>query len=235
MTILTKGLLTLLAIVVAAGVIYVLRPGPEIDLSTAVPTPQAPPIDDTIPFPPKAQAPMKIQPINQDVNITLKTNHGDIALTLHGAQAPLTVGNFVKLAQENFYDGTTFHRVIPDFMIQGGDPLSRDPLSRARHGTGGPGYQFPDEPNNRPVVRGTIAMANSGPNTNGSQFFIVTGAAFPHLDGKHTVFGEVTAGLDIVDAISQVPKDANDNPTDPVIISDVVIAGSAAPALKPLE
>ena len=114
-------------------------------------------------------------------------------------------------------------------------PSPLPPLPGPRHGGGAPGYQFPDEPNNRPVVRGVIAMANSGPNTNGSQFFIVTGAAFPHLDGKHTVFGEVTAGLDIVDAISQVPKDGNDNPVDPVIVQDIVIANTPGAALKPLE
>lgn len=231
----TYILLILLAVVVAAGVIYTLRPKPEIDLSTTPSTPQPSPIDNTIKFPPVTSPESMITPIGHDVPVTLKTNHGDITLVLHGKEAPATVGNFVGLASEDFFDGTTFHRVIPDFMIQGGDPLSRDPLSRARHGTGGPGYQFGDERNEHKVVRGVIAMANAGPNTNGSQFFIVTGAAFPHLDGKHTVFGEVTAGMDIVDAISQVAKDARDNPTEPVIITDVVIAGDTGSALKPLE
>jgi cyclophilin family peptidyl-prolyl cis-trans isomerase len=158
---------------------------------------------------------------------------GDIELELDGSLAPITVGNFVYLASQNFYDNTTFHRVIPDFMIQGGDPLSRDPLSRNQHGTGDPGYKFQDEINDNKIVRGAIAMANAGPNTNGSQFFIVTGSAFPHLDGKHTVFGHVTAGMDAVDAISQAEADARDNPIKPITINDVVLKDSPSePALK---
>lgn len=234
MNIVTKGLLAVLAIVVAGGIIYVLRPGPDVDLSTTPPPPVASPIDNTVKFPPVATPEPMIKPITQDVPVTLKTNKGDIALTLHGKDAPYTVGNFVGLAQQDFYDNTTFHRVIKGFMIQGGDPLSRDPLLRARHGTGGPGYQFPDEPNARKVVRGVIAMANSGPNTNGSQFFIVTNDS-PHLNGKHTVFGEVTTGMDIVDAIATVAVDTNQNPVDPVIITDIIIAGNTSSAIKPLE
>lgn len=164
-----------------------------------------------------------IDPMDTDVRVTLKTSQGDIVLMLHGAAAPITVGNFVKLATENFYDGTTFHRVIPDFMIQGGDSLSKDPTQRAQHGTGGPGYQFGDEINDRPMVRGAVAMANAGPGTNGSQFFIVTGEAFPHLQDKHTNFGEVVGGMEIVDAISKVAADGNDNPLTPVVIQDVVV------------
>ncbi len=231
----TKTLLAVLVVVVAAGIVYVLRPGPEINLSVPQDTPQVSPIDDTIPYPPNAQKIMDSTPINQDVNVTLKTNQGDVAITLHGKDAPLTVGNFVHLAQTNFYDNTTFHRVIPDFMIQGGDPLSKDPLSRAQHGTGGPGYKFGDEINARKMVRGVIAMANAGPGTNGSQFFIVTGAAFPHLDGHHTVFGEVTSGMDVVDAISKVEHDARDNPVTPVVIQDIVVANAPQAPLKPLE
>ena len=129
-------------------------------------------------------------------NATLQTNHGAIALELFDDDAPSTVENFRKLATDGFYDGVIFHRVIPDFMIQGGDPTGT--------GSGGPGYTFADEFNDHTVARGALAMANAGPNTNGSQFFIVTADACPWLDGKHTVFGEVTDGMDVVDAISQM-------------------------------
>ncbi|HET7554373.1 MAG TPA: peptidylprolyl isomerase [Gaiellaceae bacterium] len=144
---------------------------------------------------------------------TLHTNHGAIELELFEADAPKTVDNFRKLAGEGFYDGVVFHRVIPDFMIQGGDPTGT--------GMGGPGYTFEDEPNDHGVVRGVLAMANAGPNTNGSQFFIVTADATPWLDGKHTVFGRVTNGMDVVDTISQVSTDANDKPREPVLIERV--------------
>jgi len=124
---------------------------------------------------------------------TIETNHGTIQLELFDEEAPETVANFRKLASEGFYDGLVFHRVIGNFMIQGGCPNGT--------GTGGPGYTFDDEFNEHPIVRGTLAMANAGPNTNGSQFFIVTAEATPWLDGKHTAFGQVTAGQDVVDAI----------------------------------
>lgn len=137
---------------------------------------------------------------------TLHTNHGAIEVELHEADAPKTVANFTKLAGEGFYDGLIFHRVIPEFMIQGGDPKGT--------GTGGPGYTFEDEFNQHRVVRGALAMANAGPNTNGSQFFIVTADECPWLDGKHTVFGRVTGGMDVVDSISTVPRDAQDRPLD---------------------
>src|SRR5919198_978873 len=139
-------------------------------------------------------------------NATLHTNHGAISVELFEEDAPKTVANFVKLAGDGFYDGVVFHRVIEDFMIQGGDPTGT--------GRGGPGYRFDDEPNEHRVVRGALAMANSGPNTNGSQFFIVTAEACPWLDGKHTVFGRVTSGMDVVDTISRVEKDARDRPRD---------------------
>ena len=139
-------------------------------------------------------------------NATLHTNHGAIAVELFDEDAPKTVANFVKLAKDGFYDGVIFHRVIPDFMIQGGDPTGI--------GTGGPGYTFEDEPNPHRVDRAALAMANAGPNTNGSQFFIVTAQACPWLDGKHTVFGRVTSGMDVVDAIAQLPRDARDKPRD---------------------
>lgn len=166
----------------------------------------------------------EITPITKPVKVTLKTTMGDIVMELYGTDAPKTVGNFVKLAESNFYDGTTFHRVIPNFMIQGGDPTSLDPNARQFHGTGGPGYTFEDEINSRKIVRGSVAMANGGPDTNGSQFFIVTAEATPHLDGVHTNFGQVTEGMDIVDAISNVQRDQRDNPVERVVIEDVVIS-----------
>ena len=137
---------------------------------------------------------------------TLHTNHGAIEIELFEEDAPKTVDNFVKLSKDGFYDGITFHRVIPDFMIQGGCPRG--------DGTGGPGYQFEDEPNEHRVARGALAMANSGPDTNGSQFFIVTTEAAPWLDGKHTVFGTVTGGMDVVDAIEASETDSSDRPVD---------------------
>src|SRR3954454_18421344 len=129
-------------------------------------------------------------------NATLHTSAGPVAVELHEEAAPKTVANFRKLAADGFYDGLGFHRVIPEFMIQGGCPQGT--------GTGGPGYQFEDEINAHKVVRGALAMANSGPATNGSQFFIVTAEACPWLDGKHTVFGRVASGMDVVDEISGV-------------------------------
>ena len=147
---------------------------------------------------------------------TFQTNHGAVAVELFDDDAPTTVQNFLKLARDGFYDGTIFHRVIPDFMIQGGDPTGT--------GTGGPGYQFEDEINQHKVVRGALAMANAGPGTNGSQFFIVTTNAAPWLDGKHTVFGRVTSGMDVVDAISQVDVDARDKPREDVVIERVEVA-----------
>jgi cyclophilin family peptidyl-prolyl cis-trans isomerase len=144
---------------------------------------------------------------------TLQTNHGPIEIELFEDDAPKTVENFRKLAGDGFYDGVVFHRVIPDFMIQGGDPTGT--------GMGGPGYTFEDEFNDHKVERGALAMANAGPNTNGSQFFIVTAEATPWLDGKHTVFGKVTNGMDVVDTISQLETDANDKPREPVVIERV--------------
>src|SRR5947199_3391914 len=141
---------------------------------------------------------------------TLHTNHGAIAIELFDDDAPKTVENFLKLARDGFYNGVIFHRVIPDFMIQGGDPTGT--------GSGGPGYQFEDEFNDNKVVRGALAMANAGPNTNGSQFFIVTTEAASWLDGKHTVFGRVTDGMDVVDTISRLETDARDRPREDVVI-----------------
>jgi peptidyl-prolyl cis-trans isomerase B (cyclophilin B) len=146
-------------------------------------------------------------------NATIHTNHGAIELELFDEDAPKTVANFTKLAGEGFYNGVIFHRVIPDFMIQGGDPTGT--------GSGGPGYQFEDEFNQHKVVRGALAMANAGPNTNGSQFFIVTTDSAPWLDGKHTVFGRVTSGMDVADTISDLPRDARDKPREDATIEKV--------------
>jgi cyclophilin family peptidyl-prolyl cis-trans isomerase len=154
--------------------------------------------------------------VHRMTTATLHTNHGAIALELFDEDAPTTVENFVKLSEDGFYDGITFHRVIPDFMIQGGCPRG--------DGTGGPGYEFEDEPNDHEIVRGALAMANRGPDTNGSQFFIVTTEAAPWLDGKHTVFGRVTDGMDVVDEISDVPRDSADRPSEPVTIDRVQLS-----------
>jgi len=147
---------------------------------------------------------------------TLHTNKGVISIELFDDDAPKTVENFRKLAGDGFYDGVIFHRVIPDFMIQGGDPTGT--------GSGGPGYTFEDEFNDHKVERGALAMANAGPNTNGSQFFIVTADSTPWLDGKHTVFGRVTDGMDAVDAISAVDRDSRDKPHDDVTIERVELS-----------
>ena len=144
---------------------------------------------------------------------TMHTNHGPIQLELFDEDAPKTVENFRKLSADGFYDGVVFHRVIPDFMIQGGDPEGT--------GTGGPGYTFEDEINEHKVVRGALAMANAGPNTNGSQFFIVTVGSAPWLDGKHTVFGRITGGMETVDKIGGLPTDARDRPTEPALIERI--------------
>jgi cyclophilin family peptidyl-prolyl cis-trans isomerase len=148
---------------------------------------------------------------------TIETNHGSISVDLFDEDAPTTVENFLKLARNGFYDGVIFHRVIENFMIQGGDPTGT--------GMGGPGYQFADEINKRPVKRGALAMANAGPNTNGSQFFIVTADACPWLDGLHTVFGEVTSGMDVVDTISHIDTDMQDRPLSEVRIDSVAVGG----------
>src|SRR5215475_7831648 len=143
----------------------------------------------------------------------LHTNYGPVELELYDEDAPRTVENFRKLAGDGFYDGVIFHRVIKDFMIQGGDPTGT--------GTGGPGYTFEDEFNDHKVARGALAMANAGPNTNGSQFFIVTTAEAPWLDGKHTVFGRVTGGMDAVDSIEATETDARDKPVADAMIERV--------------
>jgi len=279
---LTYLLIGILTLVVAGGGVYIFRPAPDYE-ADVYPSPEVSPVDDTVAWPPEPENEVDVLPIAQIVRVTLKTTLGDIKVVLDGTRAPLTVGSFVKLAQEDFYDGTSWHRVIPDFMIQGGDPLSRDQESRESHGTGGPGYKFMDEINAQsyglhemklidavdprqaaqlieeakdlsvmqfyeaqgyryttqveslPLRRGVIAMANSGPNTNGSQFFIVTAPEVPHLQGKHTPFGIVEGGMEVVDQISQVEADERDNPVEPVVIEDVLVDRGPASALDTLE
>lgn len=153
----------------------------------------------------------------------ISTNLGNIEIEFFPNKAPETVANFIKLTENKFYDGTKFHRVIPDFMIQGGDPLTKDDSKRPYWGTGGPGYVFPDEQNDVALERGVIAMANSGPNTNGSQFFIITAEATPWLQGKHTAFGKVVKGMDIVDIISQVNRNQADQPLENVVIESIIL------------
>lgn len=162
---------------------------------------------------------------NQDnkktMQATLSTNKGDITIEFFSDRTPNTVANFTKLAEQGFYDGVKFHRVIKGFMIQGGDPLTRDDSKKALWGTGGPGYKFADEitGDNKNDI-GTISMANSGPNTNGSQFFINT-AANNFLDGKHTVFGKIVSGIEVVKAIENTPTDSSDKPIQPVVINSI--------------
>ncbi len=154
---------------------------------------------------------------------TIKTNYGDITVKFYGDDSPVTVNNFLKLASSGFYDNTKFHRVIKDFMIQGGDPLSKE-ANTSLYGTGGPGYQFADEFNSHKLVLGSLAMANSGPNTNGSQFFIVTASETPWLDGRHTNFGEVVSGLEVVKKIEAVTTGANDRPLEDVVITSIELS-----------
>ena len=150
----------------------------------------------------------------------MKTTEGDIVLELFDDVAPKTVANFTKLSAQGFYDGLLFHRIIPDFMVQGGCPQGT--------GTGGPGYTFEDEFNDHKVARGALAMANAGPNTNGSQFFIVTADACPWLDGKHTVFGRVTGGMDVVDRLNGAQTDGGDRPVEPLGIATVELSQPTA-------
>ena len=220
-------IVVVLLIVVIVGAALFLGNNPQI-ISEVTPT-ITPEVLST-PSPSVIVTPMhtplpSIEPISKVVNATMETTMGNISLQLDGKDAPLTVGNFIALARSGFYDGTAFHRIInnPPFMIQGGDPLSKDPANRAMMGTGGPGYQFKDEFNANKLVRGSLAMANSGPNTNGSQFFIVIAPSTPWLDGKHTNFGKVISGMDVIDKISVVKCDSNDNPLVPVIIKNILV------------
>lgn len=165
-----------------------------------------------------------IEPTSQEIMAVIKTNLGDIKLEFFPDDAPNTVDNFISLSEAGFYDGVKFHRVIKDFMIQAGDPNSKDD-DWSDDGLGGPGYTFADEINSRKIVKGTLAMANAGANTNGSQFFILTAEAAPWLDGKYTVFGQVVEGMDTVLAIENVEtdKERNDHPIEDVIIENIEI------------
>ncbi len=163
-----------------------------------------------------------MQEQREDVFAVMHTNFGDIKLKLYASDSPKTVDNFVKLSKSGFYDGVKFHRVIPDFMVQGGDPNSKDD-DWSNDGTGGPGYTFADEFNSHKLVRGSLAMANAGPNTNGSQFFIVTAPATPWLDGHHTNFGEVVEGMDVVDKIEGVETNDMNHPLTDVVIQTIEI------------
>lgn len=154
----------------------------------------------------------------------LHTTAGNIAVEFFPDEAPKTVANFVQLAEAGFYNGTLFHRVIKDFMIQGGDPLSKDD-DPSNDGTGGPGYRFEDEINQHKLVKGALAMANAGPDTNGSQFFIVTAEETPWLDGKHTVFGQVVDGMEIVSSIAETQTDDRDRPLEAIIINSIELEG----------
>ena len=151
----------------------------------------------------------------------IKTNLGDITVKFYSEDSPITVNNFLNLAKNGFYNNTKFHRVIKDFMIQAGDPLSKEDSMASRWGTGGPGYKFKDEFNNHKLVKGSLAMANSGPNTNGSQFFIVTADATSWLDGKHTNFGEVINGMDVVEKIEASKTGVQDRPLENIVINSI--------------
>jgi cyclophilin family peptidyl-prolyl cis-trans isomerase len=208
------GLIFISILLLVAGfMLYGTKDGKPKDAPATTPTPAA----STTPVA-KATwttAPTMTIDTKKTYAVTMLTSQGPIEIELYAKDAPKTVNNFVFLAREKFYDGLTFHRVIKDFMIQGGDPLGT--------GTGGPGYQFEDEINSHKIDVGTLAMANAGPNTNGSQFYIVTEKAQPSLDGKYTVFGNVTMGMENVRKIAAVAVDSKDKPTTPVIIKQVII------------
>ncbi len=194
-------LIVILIIVFLSAAIYVMKKPQE--STTTTPTPVA--------------------EENKVSGAIFKTNLGDIEVAFFESEAPQTVENFVTLTKKGFYDGTRFHRVIKDFMIQGGDPLSKDVSVKNRWGTGGPGYTFADEINDEKLVRGVLVMANAGPNTNGSQFFIITAEKTPWLDGKHTAFGKVVKGMDVVTKIGELQTDHNDRPETDVILEKVIL------------
>ncbi len=165
----------------------------------------------------------EVKELSKYIGATIKTDLGDIKVKFYGADSPKTVANFVKLAKSKFYDGVSFHRVIKDFMIQTGDPNSKDD-DWSNDGMGGPGYKFEDEFNSHKLVKGSLAMANSGPGTNGSQFFIVTAEATSWLDGKHTNFGEVVSGLNIVQKIEAAQVNQNDHPMKDIRIKTIEVS-----------
>lgn len=177
--------------------------------------------------PPDPANTVKVDPpqeneINKKImNATMKTSLGEIKLELYGDKTPLTAANFVKLAESGFYNGVKFHRVIKGFMIQGGDPLTKDDAMKARWGTGGPGYQFADEKFSGDYSRGVLAMANAGPNTNGSQFFIMH-KDYP-LSPNYVIFGKVTSGIEVVDKIAELQIDEKDCPLVPPVIESITV------------
>jgi len=172
------------------------------------------------------QQQVQLEPLSEQFNqAVIKTNVGEIKVELYIQESPLTANNFLNLAKKGFYNGTKFHRVIKNFMIQGGDPNSKDD-NWADDGVGGPGYQFQDEINEHKLVKGSLAMANSGPNTNGSQFFIVTATSTPWLDGKHTNFGYIIEGMEIVDKIEAVKTNEKDHPLEDVVIKEIELVSS---------
>ncbi len=172
----------------------------------------------------KSSAAPKLDPNYQKImNATIKTSLGEIKIELNGDKTPITAGNFAKLAENGFYDGVKFHRVISGFMIQGGDPLTKDDAQKQLWGTGGPGYKFNDEAFEGQYTRGTIAMANSGANTNGSQFFIMH-QDYP-LPPSYVIFGKVLEGMEAVDAIAALETDSRDCPLDPPVIENIIVNG----------
>jgi peptidyl-prolyl cis-trans isomerase B (cyclophilin B) len=197
----------------------------ETSTNTPAPTPEKPLV--LAPAPPEEKKVESLPSRNDDLSFikkydgaTIKTDKGDIKIKFYSDDAPKTVNNFFKLASEKFYDGIRFHRVIEGFIIQAGDPNSKDD-NWEDDGTGGPGYTVNDEINSHKLIEGSVAMANSGPNTNGSQFFIVTAKSTPLLDGKYTNFGEVTDGMDVVRKIEKVDTDPNDHPTENIEIKSI--------------
>ena len=164
--------------------------------------------------------------VSQYNRAKIKTNQGDITVEFYGDDSSVTVNNFLNLAQSGFYNGTRFHRIIKDFMIQGGDPNSADENKRSFWGMGDPGYKFDDEFNAHKLVKGSLAMANSGPNTNGSQFFIVTAEETPWLDGKHTNFGFVVEGMDVVEKLGNLETLDRDVPAEDVIVESIELQPS---------
>lgn len=185
--------------------------------SVAQPTSSA----SAVTYEPPTEAEIKAAKDQKTMNATITTSLGTIKVELYGDKTPATVANFVKLANAGFYNGIKFHRVIKGFMIQGGDPLTKDDAMQARWGSGGPGYQFADEQFTGSYSRGTLAMANSGPNTNGSQFFIMH-QDYP-LPPNYVIFGKATAGLDVVDAIANLPTGPSDRPQTPPVIQSITI------------
>ncbi len=219
-------------ILILGGVAYFLQRNislPQVQVGTTTMTDVVKKVDTTsstkttASTPPKATSTI-MQPPEKITSATITTNKGVIEITFTN-DTPETVKNFATLAVNHFYDGTRFHRVIKDFMIQGGDPLSKDVANKDRWGTGGPGYSFKDEIHSSDTFpQGTLAMANSGPSTNGSQFFIVTAiAGTPWLIGKHTVFGHITSGLDVALRINNLQTDGRDQPTQDVIVEKIEI------------